>query len=111
MSGQLDFLVPPLRGPVLARDQAHAMNAAEVPVDERVPGLGLVAGTVGQAQVPLCIVIPRVRFQEGILIAGPGLAVAPVTVEHVLARADELSRSGHSTLVDRVSSHQASMTD
>jgi hypothetical protein len=39
---QLDLLVPPLGGAVVAGNQAGAMQPAEVSVDERVSGLGLV---------------------------------------------------------------------
>ena len=48
VGGQLDLLVAPLGGPVLAGDQAHAVEAAEVAVDEGVPSLGLVAGAIGE---------------------------------------------------------------
>ena len=50
MGGELDLLVAPFGGPVLAGDQAHAVQAAEVAVDEGVPGLGTVAGPVGEGQ-------------------------------------------------------------
>src|ERR1700757_1772083 len=44
VGGQLDLLVPPLGRPVQAGDDAHPVDAPEVAVDERVPGLGLVGG-------------------------------------------------------------------
>src|ERR1022692_510192 len=109
MSCELNLLVAPLRGPVLACDQAHAMDAAKVPVDERIPCLGLIGGTIGQAEMPRCVLVPRVRLQEGVLIVGLGLAGPPVAVEHVLACVDELPRPRHRALIDRVGSHQIIM--
>jgi hypothetical protein len=55
VGGELDLLVPPLGGPVLAGDDAHAVQPAQVAVDERVPGLGLILGTVGEPEMPLCV--------------------------------------------------------
>jgi hypothetical protein len=40
MGGELDLLVAPFGGPILAGDQAHAVDAAEVAVDEVVPDVG-----------------------------------------------------------------------
>ena len=42
VGGELDLLVVPLCGPVLARDQTHPVNAPEVAVDEAVAGFRLV---------------------------------------------------------------------
>jgi hypothetical protein len=42
VSDELDLLVAPLRSPVVAGDQAGAVQATEVPVDECVARLGLV---------------------------------------------------------------------
>jgi hypothetical protein len=53
VGGQLDFLVSPLGGSVVAGDQAGPVDSAEVAVDERVPGLCLVGGALGQPEVPL----------------------------------------------------------
>ena len=70
-------------------------DAPEVAVDERVPGLGLVVGALGEPEVPLGVLLPRVRLQEGVLVVGARLHVAPVAVEHVLARVDELAGLRH----------------
>jgi hypothetical protein len=64
VGGQLDLLVAPFGGPVLAGDQAHAVEAAEVAVDEGVAGLGVVAGPVGEGQVPVGVLLPGVGLQE-----------------------------------------------
>jgi hypothetical protein len=40
VGGELDLLVAPFGGPILAGDQAHAVDAAEVAVDEVVPDVG-----------------------------------------------------------------------
>ena len=58
MSSELDLFVSPLGGPILTGDEAHSMDASEVPIDECVSGLGLVVGTLGQSQMPFGVVIP-----------------------------------------------------
>jgi DNA-binding SARP family transcriptional activator len=58
VGGQLHVLVAPLGGPVDAGDQAGAVHAAEVAVDERVPRLGLLGRALGESQVPLGVVGP-----------------------------------------------------
>jgi hypothetical protein len=58
MRGELDCLVPPLRGAIHARDQARAMDAAEVSVHEGVSRLGLLVRTVGETEMP-CAVLAR----------------------------------------------------
>ena len=82
------------------------MESTEVPVAERVPGLGLVRRIVGEAEIPLPVVIPRVRFQEGILLVGARLDVSPRAVEDVLVRIDELPCSLHGALVHGVGGHR-----
>ena len=53
MRREFDRLVPPFRGSVHARDQAGAVNPAEVAVHECVSRLGLVVCAIGQAEMPL----------------------------------------------------------
>src|SRR5450759_234098 len=83
------------------------MDTAEVPVDKRVPGLGLVIRTVSEPEMPLGVFLPRVRLQEGVLLAGVRLDFAPVAVEDVLAAVDELLRMRHSAGVHGVRSHHS----
>src|ERR687891_415869 len=106
MGCELDFLVPPLRSSVLTRNQAHAMDTTEVSIDERISGLGVVFGAVGEPEMPFGIFIPGVRLQEGVLVGGAGLDVAPIAVEYVLVGIDESSRSCYGVVVDRVRSHR-----
>ena len=89
--GKLDLLVPPLRGAVDARDQAGPVHPAEVAVDERVAGLGLVVGADCQAEVPGRVVGPGMPLQEGVLRVGGRLHFAPVAVEDVLPGLDQLA--------------------
>ncbi|HET9969983.1 MAG TPA: HAMP domain-containing sensor histidine kinase, partial [Streptosporangiaceae bacterium] len=70
--GELDLLVPPLSRPVHAGDDAHPVDAPEVPVYEGVPGLGLVGGPLGQAEVPAGVLFPGVPLQVGVLVARAG---------------------------------------
>src|SRR5580658_8837001 len=107
VGGELDLLVPPLGRPVHAGDDAHAVDAPEVPVDERVPGLGLVSGTVGKPEMPSGVLVPGMTLQEGVLIAGLGLDLAPVAVEHVLAAVDEPLGLPDRVRVHRIRSHDS----
>src|SRR5215217_5000025 len=105
MGGELDRLVPPLRRPVHARDQPHAVDPAEVAVDERVARLRLVRRALREAEVPVGVLLPRVRLEEGVLVGRLGLHRAPVALEHVLPRLDPLARAGYRSLVHRVGRH------
>jgi hypothetical protein len=107
VSCELDFLVAPFGGPVLACDDAHAVDTAEVSVDERVPGLGVVAGPLGEPEMPLGVFLPRVRFQERVLLGCSWLGLAPVTVEHDLTAVDELPRPSHGVRIHTVGSHDS----
>jgi hypothetical protein len=57
---QLDFLVPPLGCAVVAGNKPHAVQPAEVAVDERVAGLCLVWSAFGKAEMPGGVLVPRV---------------------------------------------------
>src|SRR5215207_10305158 len=90
VGGELDLLVAPLRGSVVARDQAHAVDATEISVDERVPRLGFVRGPLGEPEVPVRVLLPGMRLQERVLVVGARLDIPPVAVQHVLPGFDEL---------------------
>ena len=64
MGRQLDGLVAPFGGAVLAGDQPRAVHAPQVAVDEGVSGLGPVLGAIGQAEVPFRIGVPVVGLKE-----------------------------------------------
>src|SRR3954452_3513161 len=102
MGGQLDLLVPPLRGSVEAGDEPHAVDATEVAVGERVARLRPVSRPFGERQEPPGVLVPRMRLEERVLLLGPRLRVAPVAAQDVLARVDELPRAGDAPLVDDV---------
>ena len=105
--GEFDLLVPPLGRPVHAGDDAHPVDAPEVPVHEGVPGLGLVGGSLGQAEVPAGVLFPGVPFQVGVLVARAGLDVPPVAVEHVLTAVDEVLGLRHRVGVDGILGHHS----
>ena len=105
VGGQLDVLVPPLGGAVDARDQAGAVDPAEVAVHERVPRLGLVVGALGQAEVPRAVVVPRVPLEVGVLRLGVRLHLAPVAVQDVLPRLDQGAGVRDRGRVDVVAGH------
>src|ERR1700712_603252 len=73
VSRELDILVPPFGRPVDARDEGRPVYPPEVSVDERIPGLGFVLGSVGEPQVPLRVVIPAVPLAERVLVRRLGL--------------------------------------
>jgi hypothetical protein len=95
VGGEFDVLVGPLGGPVLTGDDPHPVQTAEVAVRERVPGLGLAGGAVGERQVPSGVFVPRVRLEEGVLLTGTGLDLSLVAVQHVLAAVNESLRPRH----------------
>jgi hypothetical protein len=99
---ELDLLVPPFRSAVVARDQAGAVEAAEVFVDEGVSRLGLVLGAIGESEVPFAVLAPRVRREKRVLVFGSGLDVTPVAVEDVLAPTDEVPCAGHRPFIDDI---------
>ena len=86
---ELDVLVTPLGGPVVARDQAHSMHPTEVPVHECVLGLGVLGGALGESQMPLGVLLPGVRLEERVLLLRARLDGAPVALENVLASFDQ----------------------
>jgi hypothetical protein len=58
MGGELDLLVSPLGRAVMTSDQSHPVDAPEVPIDECVSGLGVVARAVGESQMPCGVLAP-----------------------------------------------------
>src|SRR4051794_6355677 len=103
--GNLDLLVSPFRSSVDAGDQAGPMHPAEVAVHERVSRLRLVVRALGQAEVPGGVLVPRVTFEKGVTRVRVGLHLAPVAVQDVLLRLDQLARLCDSALVDLVPRH------
>jgi hypothetical protein len=74
---ELDLLVPPLRGTVVAGDQPHPVQTAEVAVDERVVRLRLLGRALGEAEMPGGVFLPGVRLQERVLL--PCAAARPAS--------------------------------
>src|SRR5260370_5640831 len=107
VGGEFDLRVPPLGGPVVAGDDAHPVQPPEVAVDKGVPGLGVLAGTVGEPEVPAGVFLPGMRLQEGVLLRRARLDLAPVAVEHVLPGVDEVPCPRDAVRVHRVRSHRA----
>jgi hypothetical protein len=65
VGGELDVLVPPLAGPVLAGDDAHVVQTPEAAIDERVPGLGLISYASREPAMPSGVLLPRARLRDG----------------------------------------------
>ena len=102
---------PPFGGAVVAGDQARAVQAAEVSVDECVARFGLLRGALREAEMPLGVLVPRVRSEECILVLGLGLDLAPVAVEHVLAPTDETPRPSDRSFVHNVGGDERILTE
>ena len=109
MRGQLNLLVAPLGRSVLAGDQPGSVDAAKIAINERVSALGLIIRFVVKAEVPISVVVPGMALQELILVCGFRLSFAPVTVENVLARVDQLASVSDCALVDGIRGHEISM--
>src|SRR5262249_43764651 len=88
---ELDLLVPPLGGPVVARDDPRPVQPAVVAVHERVARLRAVVRALGQAEVPARVLLPRVALEVRVLGVGARLHLAPLAVEHVLPRVDQVA--------------------
>jgi hypothetical protein len=76
------------------------MDPTEVSVDEAVPGLGVIVGTLGQPEMPCGVLIPGMGLQEGVLVVGAGLTIAPVAVDYVLASVNQSARLCDRLLVE-----------
>src|SRR6266542_1028976 len=102
MSGQLDLLVLPLRCAVVAGDDPRAVESAEVPAYEGVPGLRFVTRTRSQPEMPLRVLLPWVGREECVLVRGARLHLAPLAADDVLTTLDQLAGASDRTLVHRV---------
>ena len=104
MRGSFDLRVPPLGCAVLAREEAAAVDPAEVAVDKRVAALGLVGRAVGETEEPVAVLVPRVPREERVLVVGRRLCIAPVAAQDVLSSLDQLPGLGDGAAVDGVGS-------
>jgi hypothetical protein len=102
VSRKLDLLVTPLGGPEVAGDDPGPVHPAKVATDERVSRLGFVGCSLREPEMPLGILAPRVVLEEDVLLFRPGLDLAPVAVEHVLAGVDEAPRVSYRAPIDGI---------
>ena len=102
MCRQLDFLVPPLRCPINAGDQRRTVHPPQVTEDERIPRLGLISRTFGQAEMPGGVLLPGVPFQKCVLVVGAGLHLTPIAIENILPGVDQPAAVVNCGLVERV---------
>ena len=85
VGGQFHGLVAPLGRPVAPTRSARSGGSGrKSPSTNAIPGLGLVAGALGQPEVPGAVLRPAVLVQERVLVVRPGLHLTPVAVQHVL---------------------------
>ena len=91
VGGELDVLVVPLGGSVDAGDEARTGAPGGGRRTRRRSGPSSRRWRLGEAEVPGGVVVPRVGVEEGVLVVGGRLRVAPVAREHVLAGIDQLA--------------------
>lgn len=72
---EFKLLVSPFRRTELTGDQAHAMHTAKVSVHKSVPRFGVVVSTVGETQMPLAVLLPRVALEVGVFVVGTWLTL------------------------------------
>jgi hypothetical protein len=106
VGGDLDLFVLPLRGPLVARDQAHAVQATEVAEHEhiaRLRALRRLARGARRRTHPSC------ALEKRVLLGGTRLDVGPASAHPVLTGVDQCSGLGHAALVDHVLRHTTSL--
>ena len=96
MCGAHDLGVFPLGGPVVAGDQAHAVQATKVAKHEGIAGFGLVRCAIGEGEVPGRVLRPPVSLEEGVLLGRPWLNVSPPAARPVLTGVDQVPSLGDS---------------
>jgi hypothetical protein len=89
MGRKLDLFVTPLCGPVVAGDQAHSMDTAEVPVDERVPGLGLLGAPSVSPRCQTEYSFRECDFKKAFSAKAFGCTSFHTLLSHVLMRVDQ----------------------
>ena len=88
VSRKLDLFVPPFRRAVDASDQGRTVHASEVAVHERIAGLRLIRGTLGEAEMPGGVLLPRVALQECVLASARG-CTSPQSLFSTYCRVDQ----------------------
>ena len=68
MCGAHDVGVLPLGGPVVAGDQAHAVQATKVAEHEGIAGFRLVRCAIGEREVPGRVLRPTMSLEELVLL-------------------------------------------
>lgn len=105
LRSQLDLLVSLFRGPVDEAIQPDLCTRGN-PVDESVPRLCLIAGTLSHVEMPLGVLAPLLRPEELVLVIGGRRHFTPVAAADVPARIVLPLSSSHRRPVDRVRRHQ-----
>ena len=105
MRGELDVLVVILGGAEMARDDARAVEALEVAEHEPVARLRLVILALRQAEMSRPIFVPRMAFEERVLVIRPWLGLAPIALRDVATRVDEVFGMRYGTSIDAVIRH------
>ena len=98
MSGEHDRSVLPLGGPVVAGDQAHAVQAMKVAEHEGIAAFRLVRCAIGEREVPGRVLRPTMSLEERVLLGRPWLDVSPPAAHPVLTGVDQVPSLGDSPL-------------
>ena len=75
------------------------MHAAKIAKGKGVAAFRFFRHSVGQAQMPCRVVVPRMGVEERVLLRGARLSLAPFTFDYVLAVAYELFGSSTADIV------------
>jgi hypothetical protein len=96
--GEHDLGVLPLGGPVVAGDQAHAVQATKVAEHEGIAGLRLVRCAIGERKVPGRVLRPTMSLEKRVLLGRPWLDVSPPAAHPELTGVDQVPSLGDSPL-------------
>src|SRR5215204_5408139 len=108
-SGAHDLGVLPLGGPVVAGDQAHAVQAIKVAEHEGIAGFRLVRCAIGEREVPGRVLRPTMSLKERVLLRRAWLDVSPPAAHPVLTGVDQAPSLSDSPLVHQVRGHELSL--
>ena len=105
VGSELDVLLAPLRGSVVAGDDPHPMDARVVAEDEGVAALDVFVCAVGEAEMPVAVLVPGVGLEVTSAVGGGWLDVSSAASEDAAADVDEVVGVVDRSVVDSVLRH------
>ena len=107
--GAHDLGVLPLGGPVVAGDQAHAVEAMKVAEHKGIAGFCLVSCPLREREVPGRVLRPTMSLEDRVLLGRPWLDVSPPAAHPVLMSVDQVPTLGDSPPVHQRLGHELSL--